>query len=85
VQVEQDQVRLDLVVQGHNLRRVGEALDVAVPGLFENALQEDDVDPLVVLDQDPGVCQAWGAQQCDLLPLLLLLCWACCRFGDDPP
>jgi hypothetical protein len=47
--------RLELVVEGGGLRRIGGALDVRVPGLLQDALQEDDVDPLVVHDEDPCI------------------------------
>jgi len=60
MQVEQDQVGFKLVEEGHRLRGVGEALDVAVPVLVEDALQEDDVHTLVVHDQDAGVGKTWG-------------------------
>src|SRR5205807_8519171 len=55
VEVEQDQVGLELGDQGFDLARVGRALEVGVAGNPpERALEEMDVDFLVVDDQDPG-------------------------------
>ena len=60
MEVEQDQIGLELVVQGGGLGGIGGAPHLHVPGLLEDALQEDDVDSLVVHHEDPCIGWAWS-------------------------
>jgi hypothetical protein len=61
VQVEEDQVRAELIHERQDLTRIGRAHELAVPGRGEQRLEQVEVRLLVVDEQDPAPGQSLRA------------------------